>query len=115
MSTEKPSRNEDEYFAKQDAELIKTTRALELAKIQEEARKQHLMKCPKDGYDLATRELHGVQIDVCAHCGGLWLDKGELGLVIEREGKTSVLGRIVTDLRAALTRSTAKDKEHESE
>ncbi|MBS1241527.1 MAG: hypothetical protein H6R40_954 [Gemmatimonadetes bacterium] len=113
MSTEKPSRNEDEYFARQDADLIKSTRALELAKIQEEARRQHLMKCPKDGYDLTTRELHGVQIEFCPHCGGFWLDKGELAVVMEREDKTGLLGRIVKDLRATLTGSMAKEKERE--
>ena len=64
MSTEKPSRNEDEYFAKRDAELIKTTRSLELEKIQAEARKQHYMKCPKDGYDLSTQDMEGVQVDI---------------------------------------------------
>lgn len=111
MSNEKPSRNEDEYFAKRDAELIKTTRALELARIQEEARKQHLMKCPKDGYDLLTREMQGVQVDLCAHCGGLWLDKGELETLIAREDQGGVLGRIFSDVRAALGRSKVKETE----
>ena len=36
------------------------------------------MKCPKDGYDLSSSEFHGVQIDTCPHCGGMWLDAGEL-------------------------------------
>jgi len=111
MTTDKPSRNEDEYFAKRDAELIKTTRAIELARIQEETRKQHLMKCPKDGHDLATQEMQGVQVDLCTHCGGLWLDKGELETLIAHEEHGGVLGRIFSDVRAALGRSSSKERE----
>lgn len=111
MSTEKPSRNEDEYFAKRDAELIKTTRSLELEKIQAEARKQHYMKCPKDGYDLSTQDMEGVQVDICAHCGGFWLDKGELETLIKHEDKGGVLGRIFSDVRSALSGSKGKENE----
>ena len=35
------------------------------------------MKCPKCGYDLVTGEWHGVQIDQCTHCHGLWLDAAQ--------------------------------------
>ncbi len=44
-----PSRNEDEYFAKRDAELIKEMRS-KLDKERDDAeRKAHYMKCPKCG------------------------------------------------------------------
>ena len=74
--TEKPSRNEDEYFVRQEAELLRQRRA-ELRKQQaEQERHSHYMKCPRDGYDLASQGFHGVTVDTCAHCGGMWLDPG---------------------------------------
>lgn len=76
-----PSRNEDEYFAKQDADLIKQMRA-QLDKDREaQERKAHYMKCPKCGADLAEKELGNVKVDVCAECGGMWLDAGEMDLL----------------------------------
>jgi hypothetical protein len=105
----KPSRNEDEYFAKLDAELIKTTRSIQTAKAQEAERRQHYMKCPKDGYDLVAMDLHGVQIDFCAHCSGFWLDSGELAEIIKAD-QTSILARVFTDVRAALARARAKSQ-----
>ena len=78
---EGPSRNEDEYFAKQDAELIRQMRAkLDAERVAAE-RKQALMKCPKDGADLREQEIGNVKVDVCAECGGMWLDAGELDLL----------------------------------
>lgn len=78
---EKPSRNEDEYFVRLDADLMKERRAA----LDEERRKQersaHLNKCPKCGCELEVREHNGVKIDQCAECSGIWLDKGELELI----------------------------------
>lgn len=78
---ETPSRNEDEYFAKQDAELLKDMRAkLDVERAAQE-RKAHYMKCPKCGADL-KEETHGhVKIDVCAECGGMWFDAGEVEMM----------------------------------
>ena len=70
MSTEKPSRNEGEYFAQQNAELLRKQREKQAAAAAEAERKTHYMKCPKDGYDLAAASIHGVQIETCPHCGG---------------------------------------------
>ena len=78
MSTDKPSRNEDEYFAQQNAELLRKQREEADEAALEAERKSHYMKCPKDGFDLASSEFHGVQIETCPHCGGMWLDAGEL-------------------------------------
>ena len=100
MSTDKPSRNEDEYFAQQNAELIKKQRELVDKAALEAERKSHYMKCPKDGYDLASSEHHGVQIEICPHCGGMWLDAGELD-VIAREDRPALLTRVLSDAFAA--------------
>ena len=75
---EKPSRNEDEYFAREEAELLKKRRAEAEAKARKEGRLQHFMKCPKCGADLKEMAMHGVQVDVCTECNGIWFDAGEI-------------------------------------
>jgi membrane associated rhomboid family serine protease/Zn-finger nucleic acid-binding protein len=34
--------------------------------------------CPRDRHPLKEQLLHGVQVDACHECGGVWLDKGEM-------------------------------------
>jgi len=109
MSTEKPSRNEDEYFAQQNAELLRKQRELAEKAAREAERKSHYMKCPKDGYDLAGSEHHGVQIETCPHCGGMWLDAGELD-VIAHEDRPALLTRVLSDAFSAI-RGPAKKRE----
>jgi uncharacterized protein len=78
---ETPSRNEDEYFARQDAELIKQMRAKLDQEREAEKRKQSLMKCPKCGGTLAEEDRGNVKVDVCGDCKGMFLDAGELELL----------------------------------
>ena len=96
MTIEKPSRNEDEYFVQQNAELLKKQRDQAAAALQAAERKSHYMKCPKDGYDLTSSEYHGVQIEMCPHCGGMWLDAGELEAVAH-EDHPGLLTRVLSD------------------
>lgn len=98
MATEeKPSRMEDEYFVKMDAELLKQRRAeLDAERLKTE-RSAHFMKCPKDGADLVERELHRVKVDICPECGGMWLDAGEMDLIRDA-GHTSGVSRFIDDL-----------------
>ena len=49
------------------------------------------MKCPVDDTTLAISDRQGIEIDYCPECRGVWLDRGELDKLIEREG--SVGGR----------------------
>ncbi len=93
---EKPSRNEDEYFVKLDAELMKQRRLeLDATRVASE-QAVCFMKCPKCGGDLAERTMHQVKVDVCNKCGGVWLDAGELDLV--RDARRSGIARFVDDL-----------------
>ncbi len=43
------------------------------------------MRCPACGGQLVELERSGVRIDACRQCRGVWLDRGELERVIERE------------------------------
>ena len=81
----KPSRNEDEYFARENAELIKRLRA---ERDEARATAPTTRACPIDGSALVEREYHHVRIDECPSCGGVWLDKGELQ-ILERTDDTS--------------------------
>ncbi len=38
--------------------------------------------CPSCSCQLAPRWLHGIEIDVCQQCHGVWLDAGELRAII---------------------------------
>ena len=104
MKSDKPSRNEDEYFAREDAELLRKQRERAQAAALEAERKSHYMKCPKDGYDLTSSEYHGVQIETCPHCGGMWLDAGELEAV-SHEDRPNVLTRVLSDALSTFRRS----------
>ena len=42
------------------------------------------MKCPIDGETLVMTDRHGVEIDYCPKCRGVWLDRGELDKIIDR-------------------------------
>jgi len=66
---------EDQYFMSKDKELLaKKHHELEV----EEFKKHFLNHCPKCGVGLAEEDLHGVKIDKCPSCKGIWLDHGEL-------------------------------------
>jgi hypothetical protein len=82
---DKPSKNEDEYFVKQSADLIKIRQEAAAREHQEAARRVHHMKCPKCGSDLTTEEYHGIEIDRCPDCHGMWLDGGEAEDLLRRE------------------------------
>ena len=42
------------------------------------------MACPVDGTTLVMSERSGIEIDYCPSCRGVWLDRGELDKIIER-------------------------------
>jgi Zn-finger nucleic acid-binding protein len=109
MSIEKPSRNEDEYFAQQNQELLRKQREKMAAAAAETERKSHYMKCPKDGHDLVSSEYHGVQIETCPHCGGMWLDAGELEIVAHEE-RPALMTRVLSEALSAF-RGSGKKRE----
>ena len=105
--TDKPSRNEEEYFATQEREKLTRQRADAALAAAAAERKSHFMKCPKDGHDLTTEAFHGIQIDRCHNCNGIWLDAGEIDAVIAHEDK-GLLGRVFGDV---ITTFKGKKKE----
>ena len=45
------------------------------------------MSCPVDGATLIMSERSGIEIDYCPTCRGVWLDRGELDKIIERNAQ----------------------------
>jgi hypothetical protein len=52
------------------------------------ANTQGPMACPIDGTALVMSERSGIEIDYCPACRGVWLDRGELDKIIERNAET---------------------------
>jgi hypothetical protein len=74
----KPSQNENEYFARRDAEWLKEQRAkLDAERVSRDTE----MRCPRCGSSLAHRPYKSVSLDYCPNCHGVWLDAGELAML----------------------------------
>src|SRR5688500_19914112 len=43
------------------------------------------LRCPTDGSRLVELERSGTLIDACPQCRGVWLDRGELDKLLDRE------------------------------
>lgn len=54
--------------------------------------------CPQCRQPMLIVEHHGVEIDHCPQCGGVWLDAGELELLAELAGaETTALAEVLAD------------------
>jgi len=84
----RPSRTEEDYFARQEFEKLKKHHDEEFKKLKEAEKKKlkelHHMHCPKCGSDMIELEYQHIKIDECPECGGIYFDKGELDEVIEQ-------------------------------
>jgi len=87
---------EDEWFVRNEKELLETARAARLKREQERVAREkaeetkrlkdlHFMKCPKCGHDMKEEPLEGVSIDRCTHCEGIYFDAGELEQIYTRK------------------------------
>ncbi len=106
---EKPSKNEEEYFARRDAELMRQQRATAQKAAADAERRSHHMKCPKCGYDLITGEWHGIEIDQCTHCHGIWFDAGEAESLLTHDARgisSRVFGAVLKGVSGARASDT---------
>ena len=91
------NKNEEEYFKRQDAELMERMRAQLDAERLKQERSAHYMKCPKCGADLTERELDRVKVDVCPECNGVWFDAGEIEMLRHIRQREGAITQVVTD------------------
>lgn len=76
---------EDQYFAERDREALAKLKGGKEDVLEESQRASALGRCPKDGQPLHSRKLHGVAVEECSRCNGMWLDPGEWKILAERE------------------------------
>lgn len=84
---EKERAEEDRYFAERDRELIAKLKQAHEAEQEKTVRELARFRCPRCGERLSQRLFHGVTIDECPTCQGIWLDKGELEAVSRQRGE----------------------------
>ena len=90
--TVKPSRNEEEHFARLEADRVAARREAATEAAERAERLTHYMKCPKCGADLHVEEMQGIQVDRCADCDGIWFDAGEAELLVAKNQRSGVGG-----------------------
>lgn len=104
MSTDKPSKTEEEYFTKRDMEILKKKRQEAQTEAEQAERRQHYMKCPKCGADLEQEEFHGVTIERCPDDRGIWLDAGEIERLMDDQAP-GLLARVFSGVTASLSQN----------
>ena len=95
----KPSRNEEEYFARMDADLRKELRAKSDAE-RAEPKKADQNNCPRCRVTMLSQTSGSVTIDRCPQCEGVWLDKGELDILAAGNNESAgFVGSLLNILR----------------
>jgi Zn-finger nucleic acid-binding protein len=86
---------EEEYFHRKNQELVAKKRAeLDAQRHAQEAaqlKEMHWMRCPKCGHEMREEERSRIKIDRCTGCGGVFLDAGELDLLLVAEEPAGLL------------------------
>lgn len=75
---------EDIFIAEQERKRLERRR-------QAEAAARVAGACPKDGSKLVAQTEHGLTIDVCPTCSGIWLDKQEVALAMRHDNEIAVI------------------------
>lgn len=87
----KPSEAEEEYYARLEFEKLKKAEASKREQMEAEEKQRlkelHHMRCPKCGMQLIEIDYHGIAVDKCSSCDGIWLDFGELQQVSSLDKK----------------------------
>lgn len=90
MSLHRPSAQEDEYFAREDAEKKRKQTlqaARTMAQSEREARRAlHGMHCPKCGMDMQEITHSGWVALRCFHCNGVFIDADDIQKLLGKEG-----------------------------
>ncbi|RPI20444.1 MAG: hypothetical protein EHM61_27020 [Acidobacteria bacterium] len=101
-------RRADQWFHENEKKLLEENRKKREAKIRdemakEEKRKQedlkrlHWLKCPRCGHEMTENDLSGVTVDVCTLCAGIFFERGELELLLQKraEERKGIFRRLI--------------------
>jgi ssDNA-binding Zn-finger/Zn-ribbon topoisomerase 1 len=87
--TDKPSRNELEYFQLRESEILRRKhREAERAQAERE-RQKHFRKCPRCGGDMISELAGKIGFDRCADCRGVFLEAAAAETLIKVEQGTA--------------------------
>jgi hypothetical protein len=88
---------EEAEFKRREAEALAALRSrLDSQRAEQKAsasRPTNWMLCPKCGRQLVETRRGDIVVDVCSGCAGVFLDRGELELLLS-QSKGTVLGRL---------------------
>jgi uncharacterized protein len=103
---EKPTEQEDEYFARLEFERRRKVLDERDARTAEDIPSVMRGRCPKCGAGLIPVPYRGIELDKCSRCQRVWLDFGELDrIVIEDAGQRPADLQLTRMGSAAMTRS----------
>ena len=72
------------------------------------------LDCPVCANDLLTLDFDELAVDGCKNCGGVWLDRGELALALDRIGAIGDPELIVTLAQAVAAKQRLVDRKGQS-
>ena len=90
----KPTKQEEAFFIKRKFEEAKKVEDQRQYLLNTEERLKfkelHYMRCPKCGMQLVEIDYRGIKIDKCTVCDGVWLDAGEMDMIMQLERSSLV-------------------------
>ena len=102
MGTKSKREKEEQYFAEQELKKRKQLREKldneRVALKKDQLKTDHWMKCPKCGHDLIEKCYEDVLIDMCTGCQGVWLDEGEMELLLEGRNAKGFISRFMNTM-----------------
>ena len=97
--------NEEDYFYNHNRKLIEERRKSlneeRVLKSDTMTGNNFWMKCPKCGSKLQETEISGITIEKCEGCEGIYLDNGELSLIMDAEKKESFFDSLHSFLKGS--------------
>jgi uncharacterized protein len=94
-------RNEAEYFARREADLLRQQRDAARNERLAAERQSHVGKCPACGYDLIRGQWEDLLLDQCPNCHGLWIDADHARGLIKHHG--NAVGWVLQSVVQGLT------------
>ncbi len=105
MNDKKPSNQEEEYFARENALRIRKLHAEEMARLtaaqKQELKAQHAGRCAGCGALMVPERVSGATILHCPNCGGAFLDRATWEYIHAHAEPHTVMGSVLNWFKSA--------------
>ncbi len=105
MTIEKPSNQEDEYFAREDAERMRKLHHEEQARLKqsekEALRQLHQNRCANCGALMVPERIAGATIQHCPACGSAFLERRQWEFIHAHAQPHSVMAAVLNWFKSA--------------